>query len=120
MPERRWLMTQSWNDLLFAHWPVDEMRLRSLIPRTFEIDLFDSTAWVGVVPFRMTNVGARGLPLLPRVSAFPELNVRTYVRVGVMTGCWIFPAIASAVSRAIAPISGSPESGFALERCTLT
>ncbi len=79
-------MTQTWNDLLFAHWPVDEVRLRSLIPRTFEIDLFDSTAWIGVVPFRMTNVGARGLPLLLRVSAFPELNVRTYGRVGDRPG----------------------------------
>src|SRR5437762_14330405 len=37
-----------------------------------------------------------------------------------VTGCSIVPAIASAVSRAIAPISGVPESDFALERCTPT
>lgn len=35
-----------------------------------------------MVPFYMTNVGVRAAPSLPWVSTFPELNVRTYVRVG--------------------------------------
>lgn len=73
-------MTQSWHDLLFAHWRVDERRLRKHIPAAFDIDRFDGSAWLGIVPFTMTNVSARGVPPVPWLSAFPELNVRTYVK----------------------------------------
>ena len=31
-------MTQSWHDLLFAHWRVDERLLRPLIPPAFDVD----------------------------------------------------------------------------------
>ena len=75
-------MTQTWNDLLFAHWPVDSAILRQKVPNGFELDEFDGQAWVGVVPFYMTNVSPRGVPNLPWISEFAELNVRTYVRVG--------------------------------------
>jgi uncharacterized protein YqjF (DUF2071 family) len=90
MPSGPWVMTQTWNDLLFAHWPVDAAALRALVPASFEIDLFDGQAWVGVVPFHMTNVTPRFVPALPWVSAFPELNVRTYVRVGDKPGVYFF------------------------------
>src|SRR5690349_19630993 len=79
LPDEPWLMTQSWHDLLFAHWPVDKTRLRELVPPALPLDLYEGRAWVGVVPFHMTNVAPRGLPSLPFVSAFAELNVRTYV-----------------------------------------
>jgi uncharacterized protein YqjF (DUF2071 family) len=79
VPGRPWVMTQSWHDLLFAHWRVDERVLRPLIPQAFDIDRFDGSAWLGVVPFFMSNVAARGTPALPWLSAFAELNVRTYV-----------------------------------------
>ncbi len=90
MPNRPWIMTQTWHDLLFAHWPVDPQHLRSKIPRAFEIDLFGAEAWVGIVPFYMTNVAPRGIPSLPGLSAFPELNVRTYVRVDDRPGVYFF------------------------------
>jgi uncharacterized protein YqjF (DUF2071 family) len=72
-------MTQSWHDLLFVHWRVDERLLRPHVPPAFDIDRFDGSAWLGVVPFTMTNVAPRGTPALPWLSAFAELNVRTYV-----------------------------------------
>jgi uncharacterized protein YqjF (DUF2071 family) len=90
MPDSPWIMTQTWHDLLFAHWPVDKVRLASLIPDVLELDLFDGEAWVGIVPFHMTNVAPRGVPSLPWVSAFPELNVRTYVRAGGKPGVYFF------------------------------
>jgi hypothetical protein len=90
MPESPWLMTQTWHDLLFAHWPVDVKDLRPHVPGGFDIDTFDGQAWIGIVPFRMTNVAPRGLPALPWVSAFPELNVRTYVRVKGRGGVYFF------------------------------
>jgi uncharacterized protein len=90
MPEGPWLMTQTWHDLLFAHWPVDADRLGERVPAAFELDTFGGQAWLGVVPFSMTNVSPRGVPALPFVSEFPELNVRTYVRVGDKPGVYFF------------------------------
>ena len=90
MPDTLWIMTQTWHDLLFAHWPVDAAALRPHVPAGFEIDLHDGQAWVGIVPFRMTNVAPRGVPALPWISAFPELNVRTYVRAGGRGGVYFF------------------------------
>jgi uncharacterized protein YqjF (DUF2071 family) len=90
LPDAPWIMTQTWHDLLFAHWPVAAGELRALVPAGFEVDLHEGQAWAGVVPFRMTNVAPRGVPAMPWVSAFPELNVRTYVRVGGKPGVFFF------------------------------
>lgn len=90
MPEAPWIMTQSWHDLLFAHWPVAVDALRELLPPGLELDVFDHRAWLGIIPFHMTNVAPRGVPSLPWVSEFPELNVRTYVRVGDKPGIYFF------------------------------
>jgi len=90
MPRGPWLMSQTWNDLLFAHWPVDADRLRALVPARFELDRFGGRTWLAVVPFHMTNVAPRLVPALPGISAFPELNVRTYVRVGDKPGVYFF------------------------------
>lgn len=75
-----WVMMQRWCDLLFAHWPVPPAVLQPLIPAGLELETFEGQAWLGVVPFRMENVTPRFVPALPWLSAFPELNLRTYVR----------------------------------------
>ena len=72
-------MRQTWNDVLFAHWPVQSGYLREFVPKELSLDLFEGTAWIAVAPFHMTNVRPRWTPPLPWLSAFPELNVRTYV-----------------------------------------
>jgi uncharacterized protein len=90
MPDAPWVMTQTWRDLLFAHWPVDPGQLRAIVPAVFPLELFEGAAWIGVVPFRMTNVAPRGIPSLPGVSEFPELNVRTYVRIEDKPGVYFF------------------------------
>jgi uncharacterized protein YqjF (DUF2071 family) len=90
MPAGAWVMTQTWHDLLFAHWPVARDRLRELVPDRFELDLFEDQAWLGIVPFHMTNVAPRFVPSIPWISAFPELNVRTYVRVDGKPGVYFF------------------------------
>jgi uncharacterized protein len=90
LPGSPWLMTQTWHDLLFAHWPVEAAALRPLVPAPFELDLCEGQAWVAVVPFHMTNVAPRGVPALPWLSAFPELNVRTYVRMNGRGGVYFF------------------------------
>jgi uncharacterized protein len=85
-----WVMAQTWHDLLFAHWPVPLAAVRSQIPTALEIDTCDGTAWLAVVPFRMSGVRLRGTPSLPWLSRFPELNVRTYVKRDGKPGVWFF------------------------------
>jgi uncharacterized protein YqjF (DUF2071 family) len=98
-------MEQKWHDLLFMHWPLSVAVLRPLIPASLEIDTHDGTAWIGVVPFRMSGIRVRRLPPIPAASAFPELNVRTYVRTEGKPGVWFFSldaahALAVAAARA--------------------
>lgn len=85
-----WIMAQSWHDLLFAHWPFSPELLRPILPPGLDLDTFDGQAWLGIVPFRMTGVRLRATPALPLFSAFPELNVRTYVTSGGKPGVWFF------------------------------
>ncbi|MGH7503149.1 MAG: YqjF family protein [Longimicrobiales bacterium] len=89
-----------WHDLLFAHWPVEAGVLRPLVPTGLEIETFDGMAWVGVVPFRMSGIRIRHCPPIPSTRAFPEINVRTYVRpAGAVgedaRGVWFFSLDAS-------------------------
>lgn len=95
MSDRPWVMAQSWHDLLFAHWRLPASALAARLPAPLQPDLFDGSAWLGVVPFRMTGVRLRGLPALPWLSAFPELNVRSYVSLpdrdgAARPGVWFF------------------------------
>lgn len=83
-------MKQIWHDLLFAHWPLPLVMLRPLVPAQLELDQFAGQCWVGVVPFRMSGIRARGTPPLPGLSSFPELNVRTYVTHGGKPGVYFF------------------------------
>jgi uncharacterized protein YqjF (DUF2071 family) len=94
-------MSQRWEDLLFAHWPCDISSVRPFLPEGLELDTFEGRAWVGVVPFRMSGVRPRWLPAIPGTSAFPELNVRTYVRRGGHAGVWFF-SLDAASARAVA------------------
>jgi uncharacterized protein YqjF (DUF2071 family) len=79
-----------WHDLLFMHWPVPADLLRPLLPPGLELDTYGSEAWIGVVPFRMTGIRPRYTPTLPWISAFVELNVRTYVTRDGKPGVWFF------------------------------
>ena len=79
-PTRPWTMRQRWNDLLFAHWPVDPAMIARLLPAGLAVDTFDGNAWLGIVPFGMDQIQLRGLPSVPGTNRFPELNLRTYVR----------------------------------------
>ena len=93
--DRPWVMRQTWSKLLFAHWRIDQALLREHMPAALEMDLFDGDCWIGVVPFRMSDVSARSVPALPFVSNFLELNVRTYVRYKGKTGVYFFSLDAS-------------------------
>lgn len=88
MPPDPWRWRQSWHNLLFMHWPVPASVLRAHIPPAAAIDEREGTAWLGLVPFTMTGVTMRSMPALPWLSAFAEMNLRTYVTVDGKPGVW--------------------------------
>jgi uncharacterized protein YqjF (DUF2071 family) len=100
-PHRPWIVSQSWRDLLFAHWPVSPSALRQLLPPRLELDTFAGDAWIGVVPFRISHIAPRGVPRALAL-AFPELNVRTYVTAEGKPGVWFFSLDAASLPAVIA------------------
>lgn len=87
LPNGRWHMFMRWSGLAFLHWRVDPAALAARLPPGLELDTFHGDAWIGVVPFRMEGVRHRWSPAL---RAFPEINVRTYVRAADRAGVWFF------------------------------
>lgn len=83
-------MRMTWSDLLFAHWPIDPKVIAPLLPPGLTLDTRSGTAWIGVVPFLMSDVAPRCCPAVPKLSRFLELNVRTYVTCGDKPGVWFF------------------------------
>lgn len=88
--EGPWVMQQEWHDLLFAHWQVDREHLLRLLPEPLELDTYNGEAWVAVTPMYISGLALRGIPALPVLSQFLELNVRTYVRYREIPGVFFF------------------------------
>ena len=57
LPTGPWVMRQTWRELLFAHWPLPPEALAPTIPTGLTLDTLAGQAWVGVVPFLMTEKG---------------------------------------------------------------
>ncbi len=90
VPARKFSLRMNWHDLLFMHWPVAPSDIQRLLPDGLRVDTIDGDAWIGVVPFHMSDVAPRCVPAVPWVSNFPELNVRTYVVADDKPGVWFF------------------------------
>ncbi len=90
VPDEPWIMAQTWEDLLFLHWPVPRAALQTLLPGSLEVDTFHGSAWLTLTPLRVSGLRLRGLPAFPGVSSFPEINVRTYVTVEDRPGVVFF------------------------------
>ena len=90
-PLGRLVMQQRWSDLLFLHWGVTPDSVQRTLPPGLIVDVFQERAWVGIVPFFMEAVRPVGLPALPWISTFLEVNVRTYVRDAAgRAGVWFY------------------------------
>jgi uncharacterized protein YqjF (DUF2071 family) len=90
VPSGPWVMAQTWQRLLFCHWRVPRDELRPLVPDDLELDTFDGACWLGITPFCLSGLRLRGTFPVPRLSRFPEMNVRTYVTAGGKAGIWFF------------------------------
>jgi uncharacterized protein YqjF (DUF2071 family) len=90
LPDEPWIMAQRWSDLLFAHWRLPADTVRPLLPASLPLDTYDGSAWISVASFYLSHLRPHGLPALPFVSEFPELNVRTYTSLDEKPGVYFF------------------------------
>lgn len=87
-PVRRAVMKQGWYDLAYIHYRYSVEEVARILPAGLEVDVCDGSAWVGLIPFSMRGIGVPGLPAVPYLGSFPEVNVRTYVRRNGVPGVW--------------------------------
>lgn len=105
-PVRRAVMRQEWKDLGYLHWRYDPATVQDLLPQGVNVDTFDGSAWVGLIPFSMRDIGFAKGPSVPYLGSFAEVNVRTYVQIDGRPGVWFFsldvdrllPAVVARVS----------------------
>lgn len=83
-------MRQQWRDLAYLHWRYDPMEVQRLLPDGLNVDTFDGSAWVGLIPFSMRDIGTARGPAVPYLGSFAEVNVRTYVTRHGRPGVWFF------------------------------
>ena len=89
-PVRVSVMRQQWLDLAYVHWRYEPAEVQALLPPGLQVDTFDGSAWVGLIPFSMRGIGLPHGPAVPYLGSFAEVNVRTYGRVGDRPGVWFF------------------------------
>jgi uncharacterized protein YqjF (DUF2071 family) len=77
LPSRA-VISQHWGDLAFAHWRVDPAQVAPLLPHGARPDLFDGSAWVGLIPFELSRSAFPPGPVVPYFGRFAETNVRLY------------------------------------------
>jgi uncharacterized protein YqjF (DUF2071 family) len=97
LPRGPWVQKHTWSDVLFAHWPVPAEVVRPLVPEKLEVETRDGSAWVGISSFCMRGARLRGTPALPFFSTFPEVNIRTYVRLDDRPGVFFLSLNASSL-----------------------
>ncbi len=90
-----WVMKQTWAHLLYVHTRVDAQAIRELVPPELEIDTYDGSPWITLIPLHMERVHLRDTIPIPGTRRFPELNLRTYVRHGDRSGVWFLSIDAS-------------------------
>ncbi|MDN3497158.1 DUF2071 domain-containing protein [Planococcus sp. APC 4015] len=72
------VLSQRWSDAVFLHWRVAPQRIAHMLPPGVRPDTFDGSAWVGLVPFVLSEFRFLPLPPVPLLGTFAEINVRTY------------------------------------------
>ncbi|MDQ0822545.1 uncharacterized protein YqjF (DUF2071 family) [Arthrobacter sp. V4I6] len=74
------ILKQRWTDAVFLHWRIPEAVAAAFMPPGVYPDVFDGSAWVGLIGFRVQGAGLGRGPGIPYFGSFDEINVRLYSR----------------------------------------
>lgn len=79
IPDRPWQHYQEWHNNIMLHWKIDAQLIQDEIPEGLELDLHQGYAYVSIIAFTVCRLSPRFFPVLPFISNFDEINLRTYV-----------------------------------------
>ena len=68
------------------------------MPEALTLDLYDGAAWLTISPFCTSHLRPSGVPPLPKLSFFPQVNVRTCVSRDGKPGVFNFSVDAASLS----------------------
>ena len=74
----RAVMAQWWRGVSFLHWPLDPDLAASLMPAALRPDVLNGVTYLGLVALRMEHTRLLGLPSVPYLGSFPQINIRLY------------------------------------------
>lgn len=94
-PVRHPLLSQSWRDVTFLHWPVAPEVVQPHMPPGVRPDVLDGVSYVGLIGFRMVGLGFGRGPRIPYLGTFGEINVRLYGVDGLGRRGVVFPSLES-------------------------
>ena len=77
-PVRHPVLSQSWRDVTFLHWPIAPELVAPHLPPGVRPDVLDGVSYVGLIGFRMVGLGFGRGPGIPYLGTFSEINVRLY------------------------------------------
>ena len=77
-PVRRAMLSQSWLDVTFLHWPIAAEGVATHLPPGVRPDVLGGVSYVGLIGFRMVGLGFGRGPGIPYLGTFSEINVRLY------------------------------------------
>lgn len=103
LPKLPWLMTQTWTDVVFVHWPVEASSIRSSVPDGIEIDIYGGQAWISVVFFSLKEAGLIITPRFSIKEKVHEMNVRTYVKRNGKQGVYFFSLDTNSLLNTVGP-----------------
>ena len=90
LPAAPWSLALTRRDVLLAHWSLPREELARRLPGGLVADTFAGRAWLGVAAYRVSDFRIRGLPPLPGVASFLQLEVRAPVTWKGRPGLWLF------------------------------
>lgn len=96
------LMHQRWLNLSFIHWQYKPEVVQRVLPAGLAVETYQGAAWVGLVPFMITNLRPFSKRVPGVLASFQETNLRTYVRgPDGDTGVWFFSLEAKSLAAVI-------------------
>ncbi|MCR9205726.1 MAG: DUF2071 domain-containing protein, partial [Halobacteriovoraceae bacterium] len=85
----KWVISQHWRDVLFLNYKIEPQLIQETLPEPLLVDTFEGSAYLSIVPFRMSDIHFPWSPVLP-FSDLWEINLRTYVRHGKYSGVYFY------------------------------
>lgn len=83
-----WILQQTWENVLFIHYPIHPKALQKYVPGCLTLDSFNGMCWVGIVLFSVNKNRVRIFPAITGTDQFIQMNVRTYVTVNGKPGVY--------------------------------